>query len=353
MGRALALLAAWIPMLLFAQGGVGLRGSWGWLSPHHVHMWYLVERHAIAGEVFYQRAFSGRKPWHHDYKDPSWGIGLMTTDAGSPELIGRVIRLLPYYDLPLFAEGRTTVAFRFGWGLGSVEHPHDQATNNQQTAIGSRTNAAVLFALEVRRRIGRYHVGADLALDHLSNASMVQPNLGINLVTVGLSVRCAVPGPRPLPMPRDTMPSWRRGRTTELILAWGTQEVESYEGTRAPVLSAAASMLWRISPKSSFGFGFDLFNKEVLRVKDPELHDAPWIDLTQVGAHGSYRLHFGGMAIVVEQGVYLYTPVEEEIALYQRLGMRQDLTSHLAAGLSLKTHFGAADHFELGLGYRF
>src|SRR5262245_13263921 len=104
MGRRLSALGTvLLPMLLHAQGSIGLRGSWGWLSPHHVHMWNLVERHAVLGEVFYQRRFSGAKPWHLDHKEPSWGVGLMVTDAGSPELLGRVARLLPYYDLPLLS----------------------------------------------------------------------------------------------------------------------------------------------------------------------------------------------------------------------------------------------------------
>ncbi len=360
MRRIALVMALVIPFLGHAQElalerapawRLGLRGNWGWLSPHHASMWYLVEQHAIMGEVFYERPFSGKLDWHHDYVRPLWGLGFLLTDAGSPTNLGRVARLLPYFDLPLARGHKTSLNARIGWGLGWVQHPYDRSDNHRQLAIGSHVNAAVILALEVQRTIGRDLIGIGASLDHQSNGSLQVPNLGINLVTLNISWRHGFGEMRTFRTPADTLHTDVRGWTTEVMTAWGYQEVEPFGSGQHSVFILSGSMYRRFAPKSSFGAGVDLFNKASLTIRDPELADGPRAALTQLGAHIGYVLHFGDLSILIDQGVYLVSPIDEATALYQRIGMRQRFCRRFFANLSLKTHFGAADHFELGIGY--
>lgn len=339
-----------------AQHGLGVRGSWGWLSPHHTNMWYLVQTHVHQGELFFERRFSGQKQWHHLYRDPAWGAGFMATDAGSPDHLGLVMRALVYYDLPFLGNGNTTLHARFGWGLGWVSKPYDLRDNHRQNAIGSRINAAVLLAVEARRSFGRNTIGAGFALDHQSNASLHVPNLGINLVTFSFSYRrdltfaSSVPG-RTLPESREDLTVFGSPRFMEGVVGWASQQVEPFEGVDLPVFSLTAGSIWRGGLKSGWGFGLDFFNKKSLRLREKELEGKSRLSLTQAGVHASYRLFFGDLAIVVDQGFYLYTPIDEKTFLFQRIGVRQVFLKRFVANLTLKTHFGSADHFELGLGY--
>ena len=331
---------------------LGLRGSWGWLSPHHASMWYLVESHALMGELFYERPFSGKLGWHHDYARPSWGVGLLLTDAGSPTHLGTVSRMLSYLDLPLVRGARTSFNARIGWGLGWVQDPYDRRDNHRQLAIGSRVNAAVILALELQRTIGRDILSVGASLDHQSNGSLQVPNLGINLVTVNISWRHGFSEMRTFAIPTDTSRMASHGWTTQVMTAWGYQEVEPFGSGKHSVFILSGSMYRRTTPKSSFGAGVDLFNKASLTIRDPELADRSRSALTQLGAHIGYVLHFGDLSILIDQGVYLVSPIDEQTALYQRIGIRQLFCRRFFANLSLKTHFGAADHFELGLGYQ-
>lgn len=318
-------------------------------------MWYLVQKHAFMGEVFYQRAFSGAKPWHHHYRDPAWGVGLMATDAGSPELLRTVLRAVPYFDLPLLDSPSVQVHARFGWGIGWVTDPYDLRENHRQNAIGSRLNAAALIALEARKRFGPHMLGAGIALDHLSNASLQVPNLGINMVTFSFSYRYVLddrsrPPLRTLPHERGTTIGNER-RYEEFLAGWARQQVDGFEGDDHTVLSFTAGAIWRTGIKSGFGAGVDLFNKGSLRRLAPELADEDRLALIQAGVHASYRLYFGDLVFVVDQGFYLRTPFDEKTLLYQRLGLRQVFLRNFFANITLKTHFGSADHFELGIGY--
>lgn len=335
-----------------ARWGLGVRGSWGWFSPHHSSMWYLVERHAFMGEVFYQRPFSGRRQWHHDRGAPEWGIGLMGTDAGSPHHIGWVARALPYLVLPIGRARDLGLHARVGWGLAWIAEPYDREVNHRQVAIGSHINAAVLLAIELQKRVGRDRFGLGIALDHQSNGSLQVPNLGINLVSVGLSWNMGVGSDHALEAATDTVSDEVGAWRTEVMAAWGYQEIEPIGSGKRTVIAVSATMYRQTSPVFAWGGGADVFNKGSLRDRDPELANVPLTDLTQAGLHIGVAYCIGGLALVLEPGCYVITPVEERSRLYQRIGMRQRIGKHVFANLTLKTHFGAADHFELGLGYR-
>jgi hypothetical protein len=208
-----------------------------------------------------------------------------------------------------------------------------------------------VLAVEARWTMGSTALGAGLSLDHWSNGAFAVPNLGINVLTANLSARFRLGEERTL-LPAADSSEWKAERTMAFVaVAWGSQEVYPVESGRYPVYSLNASMHRRISPRSSVGGGVDLFNKESLTVLDPELADQSRASLTQVGVHAGYAIWFGGMSVPLDVGIYLITPYDEKSMFYQRIGLRQRLGLRWTAGITLKTHFGTADHFELGLAY--
>ena len=330
---------------------IGVRGSWGMLAPHHQGMWFLVERHAVMGELFIEHPFSGAGDRHAPPRGMRWGIGLMATNAGSPGQLGYAARLLPYITLPIKQGDRFTLAARFGWGLGMVAEPFDRRDHFTQTAIGSRMNGAVLLAMEASRQVGRLSLGAGLSLDHFSNGAFQLPNLGINLVTANISVRYRL-GDEPT-MDKPSAPGeFNPYNEAWVIGAWGMQEVYPLETGKQQVAVINATLHRRFTPRSSAGVGVDLFNKNSLRIRDHELRDRSQLGLTQVAVHIGYAAWFGRLCVVIDQGFYLYSPIDENSFAWQRIGMRQKLGSRCLLGLTLKTHSATADHIELGIGYR-
>lgn len=354
--RCALIIPLLFPLWLSAgQGGpwtMGARGAVGFLAPHNKGVWVMVDRHASAGELYVQRAYSGSRPWHGDHLRPQWGISALWLDAGSDRL-GPSGRIITYLELPLVRPGTWEFTTRVGWGLGLVRDPFDRVENYKQHAIGGRLNLAVQFAMDLRRSFGRHALDLGLAMDHLSNASMQQPNLGINVPTLalGYSYRLGEQAPRTL-VP-DTL--WRKELRT-LVHAManvGWNEVYPLNSGRRSALSFSASAYRRVTAKSAFGLGLDLFNKGSLAVVDTTLASKNRIELTQLGIHGGYALLFGDMTLYYEMGAYLHTPVQERASVYTRVGVRQQFSERLFLNLTLKSHLFVADHFEIGLGYRF
>jgi hypothetical protein len=358
--RSCSILPLLLPLLLHADDStrwhLGARVLGGFLAPHHASLWVMVDRHAWAAELHAERAFSGSRPWHTHYAGPRWGIGAMVLDAGS-DVLGPAFRVLPYLVLPIVPGAPWQLESCLGWGLGVVRDPFHRSENAKQHAIGSTLNLAVRMGLSLRRSFGRHAIDLGLSVDHLSNGAMQRPNLGINVVGLNAGYTGAL-GRAPLPpgaVPRAARDStWRSDRTIAfVVLNGGWNEVFPVGSGRRFVASLSASGYHRVSAKSAVGAGLDLFHKASLRIAAPELADSPSVELLQAGVHLGWNLLLGNMALQFETGTYLRTPVPERAVVYTRVGMRQRITPKLFANLSLKSHFFVADHFEIGLGYRF
>ncbi|MDX9750370.1 MAG: acyloxyacyl hydrolase, partial [Flavobacteriales bacterium] len=353
--RRLAIAIAALPLCAWAGDPVpytvGMRLHGGFILPHHKSVHILQDRHALGGEVHVQRWFSGGRPWHGHYRRPAWGVSALWMRTGSGHM-GNAVRVLPYLELPLTAPGGWELAFRTGWGVGLVQHPFHRVENHKQHAVGSHVNIAAQGALAVRRHLGRHAVDAGIALDHLSNGSMQQPNLGVNIasLSVGWSYRLG-DAPPPAPVP-DT--AWHAAgrRWAEVMVNGGTNEVGSVGTGRGAVVALAASVYHRASAKSAVGAGIDVFNKATAAIVDTALAGRPALARTQAGVHAGYALLFGRLALHAEVGTYIRSPLQESAPIYTRIGMRHTFARRFFANFSLKSHFFVADHFELGLGYR-
>ncbi|MBL0127688.1 MAG: acyloxyacyl hydrolase [Flavobacteriales bacterium] len=351
--------AALLPGVLYAQQpwSIGARAHYGYLWPHHSDMLILVEGHAGAAELFMEREVKGDRPWHRAYGNPRYGVAVIFTRLANPDHIGWCAGLMPYLTLPLLHGDHCSFGLRTAWGVGYVAKRFDRHDNTRQIAIGSRINTAIQLMPEVRYHIAGADVHAGIALDHWSNGSFKQPNLGLNFVSLSLGASIALGKGRVGPVPEGARgidsTSFERPEREFLVVCSGgiSEDGRPINGQRSVfVLSGEAG--WRKGRKGSLACGVDIFNKGDLATTDDALNDAPRVALTQVGVQGGGSLLAGRGELLFRMGVYVITPAPDDAPVYQRFGVRYRCGKHLLAGVSLKTHFAAADHWEFGIGYR-
>ena len=331
---------------------IGARGHYGYLWPHRPNAWILVQGHAPAFEVFAERTVHGDRPWHQRYRMPRYGLLVLGTNMANPSRIGTCIGVIPYLRLDLVNGKRSSFGLRFGWGLGYVAKPYDRIENPHQIAIGSGLNIAVQIMPEWRMDLGRTAMHFGLAVDHWSNGSFAIPNLGLNFLSVAAGVSYAL-HPPPVHMPLVDSTAYERPYRELLVLgAFSLSETGRALNGRSPVVSLVADASWRKGHKGVLSAGIDVFNKGDLATVNASLADASRLSLTQVGVHGGGALLMGRAELLLQIGAYVVTPVPDDAVSYQRIGGRYRIGDHLVAGIALKTHFAAADHWEFGIGYR-
>jgi hypothetical protein len=331
---------------------MGAGFGYGFLWPHRPSAWILVEGHAPSVEVFAERSVTGARAWHHDYLMPVYGFSVLYTTMANERSIGSSVRVVPYLYLPFFRGTRSSFGMRVGWGIGYVEEAYDRIDNNKQIAIGSRLNTAIHIMPQYRMAMDRWTFTGSIGIDHWSNGSYQLPNLGLNYLTANVGVGYAITqvetGSAVALIPEEP----EKLREYSLIGAFGINETGRPLSGKYSVFSLSGQVQWRVSKKSRVNAGFDIFNKGALVEDDPELQGSARVELTQAALHGGYALALGRGELFFHMGAYLYSPVPEDTPVFHRTGMRYRTGKHLIWNISLKSHYAAADHFEIGLGYR-
>lgn len=309
----------------------------GFLVPHRAVIQPLIDGHAQRVACSWTQQAQGI--WSAHRHSPRWGVSLQWTATGATEHIGSQITALSHVDLGVY--GR--LHFRLGGGLGWTQKRWDPtfSQGRERVVIGSAINGAAQIGLGLLpvSSPARWHehLGLHLRLDHQSNASFTQPNLGTNVVTLGISAQLLRTSPRPIVV--DTMsvvlavlPGPVRGGL--LFLGIGRRQpapldprenvVEcGYEyrfGGRATFgMVAGAMMMWRPAH-----FGSSL--------------------------HGGFQLRFTGVQVDLLHGRYLQRWQAEE-GHYNRVVLNVHVSGGWWSRLALHTHGFRAHHPALGIAW--
>ena len=122
---------------------------------------------------------------------------------------------------------------------------------------------------------------------------------------------------------------------------------------RWSVYNVQIHTLKRITEMSRLGLGFDIVydmsDKDVLKIKGIEFTD---IQILKPGVNVAYELSLDNTSFLFNFGVHIAGKEMGEGRLYQKLGIKQNLTRHIFATITLTTHFGWADYVGFGLGYK-
>ena len=159
----------------------------GFLVPPRPVIRGLIEGHALRSELSWNSKAFGF--WAAHRHQPRWGFSVIATDTGAPEHIGRQVAALSHVDLAL--HGR--LHFRLGGGLGWTQKTWGSLTapGRERVVIGSSINGAAQIGVGLlpAQNSTAWHRnwGISMRLDHQSNASFKQPNLGTNVVSLNVN----------------------------------------------------------------------------------------------------------------------------------------------------------------------
>jgi hypothetical protein len=335
----------------------GIQG--GFIVAHREQMKHLQQGHSIGGFVQVLRQSKGDKRWHEEYNKPETGVDAFFLYTGNARQLGSQIGICYFANLPLNRLVHEPRKFRhwitLGIGPGYSTKTWDLETNRQAEVIGSPLNAALLLAWNGELlNTSRIFLRGGLRITHYSNGAFTLPNLGTN--NIAIAIQAGWKSGRRIPLTEvgfhDILPKkW----SMEISASAGLQEVAP---PTYPKQAVAVASLWvtrRHSWKASFTGGADLIYKSALKrlFEARDERTPPTSELIQAGIIAGYNLHFARLRFSMQQGVYIRDKWKETGLLYNRFGLRYQITSHFFAHLMLKTHFAKADHGELGVGYTF
>jgi hypothetical protein len=290
------------------------------------------------------------------YRKPKLGLGISLVNFHNEE-IGKPITIFGFTEIPITRpDARWYFSYGVGAGLGIGFHHYDKEGNPGNIAVGSSVNAY----LEANFHAG-YWLSQDVLLTavtgyrHYSNGSTKQPNAGINIIPVQLSLKYQT---RKFRYDSQTtpLPRYQKNFAYSIYNSVGMKQLQ-INGPMVFKNLTGFNVGYQFSYKYRAALGFDI-NYTSGGNERVSGGGSSFSKHFSYGPYAGWEWFFTDRIYVpVYFGVYLHRNYEndETNQFFQRLGIRYLFlrSKQLSAGVGLKTHFGQADFVEFNLGYTF
>lgn len=309
-------------------------------------------------EINIEKRGKNKKDWEKLFNNPTVGISFLATNAGNAQIMGNAFGLNGYILVPLIKKKSFRLATSWGWGLGYISKKFDPVNNHRNNTIGSNLNlfAAVKLTSEIKIT-NQAFITVGASFHHWSNSGYKLPNLGLNLpsANLGFVYKFHDTGEfSKLSKSEKKKLGFSQKNEFSIIPSIGFKAVSEHDPKTYPAytLSLNYSRLW--SPMYKISVGYDLFyntaNKWILETSDdPEIQSKTAV---QMGFNINYHQTFGKFSIVIGPGIYALNNLEGS-QFYMKFGTRYAINDRIILNTVLHTHWARADHFNLGIGYKF
>ena len=339
---------------------IEFRPSYGFIICHHPEM-NIFRAHFPIFELSWQNVTYGRSYYQARLNYPAFGITALYSGLGEMPEIGRVFAVYPFLRFNLLNSTKNEINFKFGIGPGYVTEVYDAVENPKNTFIGAHLNATIHLSLEYNRFItNRLSLSAFIGFTHWSNGARRAPNNGINVAHAGLSTKYFIHEPKQRLPKQEIDKQQFKGITKDnmsfyLSFTYALKDIDEYMGYDKiwSVYNVQMYFMKNMSKVSKLGIGldfvYDMTDKEILKFKEIEFND---FEILKTGINVSYEFCFDDTSFFIVAGTHLSGKEMSEGYLYQKICAKQNLSKHFFITCSLTTHFGWADFFTMGAGFR-
>jgi len=321
-----------------------------------------LEGHPTGVFASYNVKTYGLKDWQGVYNYPDYGISIGYQDYKS-KILGKLYSIYGHYNFYLLNRtSKNQLILRAGIGLAYNTNPYHPETNNKNTAFGTAINSSSYFKLYYQRDylLGNLGVTSGLTFIHASNSNVKSPNSGVNVwaATVGLNYNLTPKEPSLTFIPTTDIAKITEPIKINLAIRGGVNESPIIGSGVKPFFVASAYIDKRISRKSAFQFGSDLYISPMLKDYYEIQQTIPHSDLeetdsfSRVGLFVGYELFINKLSIEAQLGYYVKYPYEFNGRVYETLGLKRYFKEKWFATIRLKAHAADAETVEFGIGIR-
>lgn len=333
----------------------------GLVVPHHEDMVYFVNDFSYGLDINYGITKYDQS-WFKYLNYPEIGFGLFYNSFGNPEIYGYGLSAYSYIHSNLYRSKKFSFQSKVALGLGYVNRPYNEASNPFNHVFGSNMNVFINFGLNAKYKIApNWAASLNLAINHLSNGAVKQPNHGVNTLTCGIGIGYYFNNMDEPQISGGNRAPRNNARDVVFFLTYGRSQRSLYKPNFYPAVTLNVNHLWWISKKTAWGIGIDgiyygaaPFEYDIIEEQQSvEQYDYSVADKMYGAVFGSYNFRFNRTQIFVHVGAYLIYNIEPTQLIYPRMGVRQQIFKNLYANFSIKASFFKAEFIEFGLGYRF
>lgn len=313
-----------------------------------------LEAHTYGFEIQYTRQYrheEGRNTWAQYYNAPRVGINFLYMNLGRPGLTGEVYAVIPNFETSVRVFEHSEFRFRMGAGLGYLTHKFDPWENRHNLAIGSHVNGAMQLFTSWNYDLGHIRFKIGIGATHFSNGSFRVPNLGVNMPSIIAGINYAYGEYDEDHDTGDSLPDYK----FQFVGTYAFKELYLADPHSFHIVGLNGTRVFKRTMIKDWRVGTDLFFDKthhfLTKPDEPRKGLKPW-EMTEVGVFGGHQWQINRVHLLTDIGFYLYKPSSNKFFTYQRIGFLVHATDRVFLYSTLKIHFGVADFFDWGLGYR-
>jgi Lipid A 3-O-deacylase (PagL) len=352
-----------LPLITIGQNeGSKLKGisfeadyGYGFVMPHHESIAYFLEDHIQTFDFKIHKNTYGEKYWNQLYRYPVYGLGFYRSNLGNNDIYGYANAIYSYIKVPIFGSSdRINLSWQYAFGASYITNHFNIDENPGNLAIGSNLNIFMDFSLQTGIPLGkRLTLSNAVRFTHFSNGKVKSPNKGLNIVSASIGLIYQLKT-----MPEKAVidcPKIENKNEYTLIYAGGIKSVSRYQHGYFYASSLMFDFNRKYSLKRNWSVGGDIFFDGTNKQFSDNLDQADILnnDLYQIGIHAGHDLVIGNLALIINIGAYVYTPVEVPAPIYSRVGFRYRIKNKFIINYTLKSHMAKASFIEWGIGYKF
>lgn len=327
----------------------------GLMLPEYKFISFYTKKSLTAFEISVFKKTAGKNIWHKIYKYPEIGFRYYFTTLGNDDIYGNVNALFSFVNFNIGESKNVSLNFSPGLGLCYAQKVFDIHTNYTNIAIASHLNIFFNFDLNFRYKILKnIYLTSNINFKHISNASLKQPNVGLNFINAGIGTVMMLG--QKSEINEITIPEFIKKGETSFIYSAGLKSASIYDGYDYFISSFSVNYKRYLVYKYALGIGADLFFDSSLKNAIEQNGNIEFRNryfLTS-GFHVSNEVVVNKLIIGFQVGYFVFLKdMYKNQKMYNRLTVKYKLTKSLIFNLSLKTHIVIADYLEWGLGYYF
>jgi len=327
---------------------------YGFIIKHHKKIGHLQSGHFSAFELSAGFETFGKNSWDKLYHYPTIGCAFWYSDLAKSSYLGSAYAFYPYMKFHLINQTKFASNLRFGIGLGYLSKKFDRYNNYKGVAIGSHINAAISLLFETSWKTNsQLSINTGIGLTHFSNGAYNTPNLGINIPTLNVGSLWHL-SKKQSKIIENPLPLQNKKYEFNTFIAFGVKEMYPPLSKKYFTCSYSEIFYKLNKHKSKYGLGLDFFyntgNLTVLRLPTNDFNAN--VSIIRIGVSLAYEQVYNHLSFLIQTGPYIRSRDKTDGSIYTRIGLRYAISNHWYMNLSLKTHFGKADHIECGLGFK-
>lgn len=341
----------------FQLYAAGAQYDYGFILRHTPKVGHLIVAppYALSAQLYWQS--TGKEEWQQRLNYPEFSLMATYFDYRNP-VIGQTIALSGHVRFALFAHSHKLQLWAgIGSGLATGNRPFDLNSNPKNVGISSPVSYAMQLDLLARYPLTpSWLLLAGGRITHYSCAAFVQPNNGLNMLTLSVGATYAFQ-PKILPTKqmaalKHNVPYWHLQASVQAgwLQTYVKQEGKDFY---CNLLAYAGR---DIGSASRWHAGVDIsWNQGIRRqIQRAYADSSSRPDYRRVGILLGHEFTFGRLAILTQGGVYIYKAFEGKTdqVHFQRYGVKYWMSPQFFFNLNLKTHAFTAEVAEWGIGYR-